>query len=217
MKIPRITNAIDHIDDDLIVGSERSSIPAKRKVSVKWVAIAACLTVIIAATAVFLPMMLEPDDTVISSSDDSDSESEAENSANAPIGNEDSGTEAIYEMRYFYQVEESSFSTYVGGKVISESKIGDKLSDVSVIGGWKNSSNEWISTEKLRAEIYLITGVSSDVAVALRFIDEGEALTTTHYYVIMNPDADLSSVEDYIIKPDLPNNPGDEMAGEVLE
>ena len=63
----------------------------------------------------------------------------------------------------------------------------------------------------------MINGVSSDVAVALKFLDKGEAVTTTHYYVILNPNADLSIVEEYIITPIVPNNPGDEMAGEIPE
>ena len=65
--------------------------------------------------------------------------------------------------------------------------------------------------------MYEITGIDGGIAVALKFIDQGEAVTTTHYYVIMNPTADLTAVEDYVIAPITPNNPGDEMAGEVLE
>ena len=61
--------------------------------------------------------------------------------------------------------------------------------------------------------MYEITGIDSGIAVALKFIDQGEAVTTTHYYVIMNPNADLTAVEDYIIAPIGSNNPN----GEILE
>ena len=82
----------------------------------------------------------------------------------------------------------------------TEDKIGRKISDVSVTAGWKNEAGEWISeTEKLCGEVYTIEGVPNHIAVALKFIDKGEAVTTTHYYVIMNPDEDLTLVEDYII------------------
>ena len=84
-------------------------------------------------------------------------------------------------------------------------------------GGWKNEAGEWISTEALNAEVYEITGIDSGVAVALKFINQGEAVTTTHYYVMMNPAADLSIVEEYVREPIVQNNPGDEMAGEVNE
>ena len=127
------------------------------------------------------------------------------------------GHEAVLSEAYFYNVSGGVFSTYIlCGKVISEDKIGSKIDDVSVSAGWKNNANEWLTTETLRAEVYLINDISKDVAVALKFIDKGDALTTTHYYVIMNPEADLTPVKDYLIRPLEPNNAGDEVAGEIV-
>lgn len=126
--------------------------------------------------------------------------------------------EAVLSESYFYNVSDGIFSNYIlCGKVISEDKIDSKIDDVSVSAGWKNNANEWLTTETLRAEVYLINDISKDVAVALKFIDKGDALTTTHYYVIMNPDADLTSVKEYLIRPPEPNNAGDEVAGEVVK
>ena len=65
--------------------------------------------------------------------------------------------------------------------------------------------------------MYEITGIDSGIAVALKFIDQGEAVTTTHYYVMMNPTADLGIVEEYVREPVAQNNPGDEMTGGVNE
>ena len=127
------------------------------------------------------------------------------------------GNEAVFSEAYVYNVSDGEFSTYVSGKVIAEDKIGSKIDDVSVSAGWKNNANEWLTSETLRAEVYLISDISKDVAVALKFIDKGDALTTTHYYVIMNPEADLTSVKEYLIAPLEPNNIGDEVAGEVVE
>lgn len=127
------------------------------------------------------------------------------------------GNEAVFSEAYVYNVSGGEFSTYVSGKVIAEDKIGSKIDDVSVSAGWKNSFGEWLTTETLRAEVYLISDISKDVAVALKFIDKGDALTTTHYYVIMNPEADLTSVKEYLIAPIKPNNIGDEVVGEVVE
>ena len=126
------------------------------------------------------------------------------------------GTEAVFSEAYVYNISDGEFSTYVSGKVISENKIDSKIDDVSVSAGWKNSFDEWRTTETLRAEVYLISGISKDVAVALKFIDKGDALTTTHYYVIMNPDTDLTSVKEYIIASIKPNNTGDEVVGEIV-
>ena len=160
----------------------------------------------------------EPD---ISVSNEEITPSESNNETNPPVPNEetqpavnDETTNLVtknefgYESRYFYKVDEGDFSTYIGGKVINKDKLGEKISDVTVTAGWETwvgeKLTETVSTENLQAEVYLINGVSNDVAVALKFIDKGEAVTTTHYYVILNPDADLSSVKEYIIPYSIP-------------
>ena len=124
-------------------------------------------------------------------------------------------TEALFECAYQYHVSEGRFSAYVGGKVIPEDQIGDKIEDVSVTAGWVDTNRTWSGLETLRGEVYEIIGISSETAAALKFIDQGEAVTTTHYYVILNPAADLSSVEEYRIAPILPNSGGNEM-GEII-
>ena len=189
MKTPRIVNAVGHIDDDLVSGANRAKV-VKKNAWLKWGSIAACFAVMLMAVVAIAPMMFGGDDPV------------------PPIDNE-----YQYESGYFYQINEGAYSTYVGGKVIAEDKIGNKIADVNLTAGWKNDQGEWKSeTEALRGEVYAINGVSNDIAVALKFIDKGEAVTTTHYYVIMNPAADLTPVQDYIIAPITPNNPGDEGA-----
>ncbi len=120
--------------------------------------------------------------------------------------------------RYFYEVDEGPFSTYDRGRVVPDDKIGEKISDVTVTAGWEtwvgSELSETVSTENLRAEVYAIDGISDDVAVALKFIDKGEAVTTNHYYVIMNPEADLTVVEDYKIPSAVYNNFYIDMEGE---
>ena len=111
------------------------------------------------------------------------------------------GGEAAYVVHYVYHVVGGDYASYVGGKVIEGSKLSQKLQEVSVLGGWKVGGYEqWLSQETLRAEVYEIEGIDKEIAVALRFLDQGEALTTTHYYVILNPLADWSSMEEYVIR-----------------
>lgn len=150
------------------------------------------------------------DSSTFVENDNTTSQTHYENSTQ-PVTN----NEAVLSEAYFYNVSDGVFSNYIlCGKVISEDKIDSKIDDVTVSAGWKNNANEWLTTETLRAEVYSINDISKDVAVALKFIDKGDALTTTHYYVIMNPDADLTSVKEYLIRPLEPNNAGDEMAEE---
>lgn len=133
-----------------------------------------------------------------------------------PLGNKDVPTteaslgETAFGTRYVYRVQEGAFASYIGGKVIGEDRIGQKLEDVTVVGGWITEEGQEPTDEVLRGEIYAITGVEETVAVALKFLDKGDALTTTHYYVILNPEADLSPVEEYVIPDDIPGDPGEE-------
>lgn len=161
----------------------------------------------------------EPD---ISVSNEEITPSESNNETNPPVPNEETHlavnnetTQSVtsnefsgYKKSYFYKVDDDNFSSYIEGKVINKDKLGEKISDVTVTAGWETwvgeKLTETVSTENLRAEVYSINGVSNDVAVALKFIDKGEAVTTTHYYVILNPDADLSSVKEYIIPYSVP-------------
>lgn len=196
MKTPRIAGAFSQVDDDIVSGAARSK-KVKKNNWLKWGSIAACFVVMLAAMLTVMPMLVEDDSPVVPPDNGSENEYQ-------------------YESGYFYQINEGAYSTYVGGKVIAEDKIGNKIADVNLTAGWKDDKGEWKSeTEALRGEVYAINGVSSDVAVALKFIDKGEAVTTTHYYVIMNPAADLTPVQDYIITPITPNNPTNE--GEVNE
>jgi len=112
-------------------------------------------------------------------------------------------------QRYVYRITEGVFSSYVGGKVIEEDKLGRRLGRYAVEAGWEKDG-EKLSSEKLKAEVYAINNVPGEVAVALKFLDKGEAITTDHYYVILNPQADLTAVSDYVIPDWTPNNPGDE-------
>ena len=196
MKTPRIAGAFSQVDDDIVSGAARAK-KEKKNNWLKWGSIAACFVVMLAAMLTVMPMLFEDDSPVVPPDNGSENEYQ-------------------YESGYFYQINEGAYSTYVGGKVIAEDKIGNKIADVNLTAGWKDDNGEWKSeTEALRGEVYAINGVSSDVAVALKFIDKGEAVTTTHYYVIMNPAADLTPVQDYIITPITPNNPTNE--GEVNE
>ena len=173
----------------------------------------------------------EPD---ISVSNEEITPSESNNETNPPVPNEETHlavnnetTQSVtsnefsgYKKSYFYKIDDGDFSSYIGGKVINKDMLGEKISDVTVTAGWETwvggKITETVSTENLRAEVYSIDGVSNDVAVALKFIDKGEAVTTTHYYVILNPDADLSSVKEYIIPYSVPGYTGYKTDGEEI-
>lgn len=209
MKTPRVVNAVEHIDDDLVVAAAESKKKTKHNLWLKWGSIAACFVLILVAAIGILPNMLSGDEPISPIAPITPN-----NSSDEGVSNESGVAEGNLEKYYDYVINNGAFATYINGKVIDANKVGSKLESVTVTGGWKNEAGEWISTEDLNAEVYEITGIDSVIAVALKFIDQGEAVTTTHYYVMMNPAADLSIVEEYVREPIAQNNPGDEIAQE---
>ena len=190
MKKEKLYETIGDINENY-VNEAHMTAKKSRPGWLKWGAMAACLALVVMVATVAMPTIFDNNDTPPTES-----------------------AEIHYERGYFYHIDEGAFSTFIGGKVIAEDKIGSKVEDVSITAGWRSASGEWTTNESLRGEVYLIDGVSSDIAVALKFLDKGEAVTTTHYYVILNPNADWSVVEEYVIAPIVPNNPGDEAVAE---
>ena len=215
MKKKEWNEGLNHLDPDLIEKhiEQKERLRQKNKkpksVWLRFGAIAACFLLIVSAVIV-VPMLREDDPVVPpdngSVGNDGDS---AIVTPNNGTGSEGEG-EFQLESYYDFEINSDTFTPYIGGKVIGVEKVGSKLESVTVTGGWKNAEGKWISTEALNAELYEITGVDSGIAVALKFIDQGEGATTTLYYVMINPNADLSDVEEYVRDPIDPNNPGDE-------
>ena len=205
MKNKELWSAVGEIDDDLIENADR---PVKKKefgtVWIRWGTLAAALVLIIALGVFVLPGMFKgnapqtPDKTLVN------------NEGGAGVGDPSyTGSELYLYEWYDYSVDSGEFASYVKGRVIPDGKVGAKITEVTVTAGWvRPEQYEQSEKEHARAEIYEIKGISKEVAVAIRFIDKLEAQLTDCYYVIMNPDADLTPVESYVITFD-PYAPGD--------
>lgn len=203
MKEEIMRRAIGDIDDTLIEGAEKEENKMKKSTTwIKWTAVAAALSVLAITAAFTLPGMFKN----VTSAESPDTPT-----VNGIEGG-DNTKEAVFEKGYTYSVDEGKYASYVKGKVINEKYVGGKLEDVTVTAGWMDANKKMLTEEHAKAEIYEITGVSTDTAVAIRFLDKLEAQTTDHYYVIMNPDADLTPVQSYVITYDDPAlNDGEEV------
>lgn len=94
-----------------------------------------------------------------------------------------------FERRYMTTMLSPEFADYHAVRVCDEAFVGEKLAEILVEGGWKNSDYEYIEeAETLRAVAYSLKDVPTETAVCVKFIDLGEALTTTHYYVYVRND-----------------------------
>ena len=184
MKSEKLIKAIGGIDDDIIESADKKTEGSSR--GPRWVkiAVAAAVLASIAIGAVaLLPAMMK----------------------NGGVGtSEQSGDdvgitrEADYTVAYIWRVSKEKYSSYENGRVIEAEKIGKLLEKVRVNAGWVSSlGGSVLLTEYGDAEIYLIEGVSPDVGVAVKFLDKFEALTTEHYYALLNPDADPGPLEQY--------------------
>lgn len=205
MKEEIMRRAIGGIDDTLIEGAEKEEKKMKKNtVWIKWTAIAAALAVLTVTAALTLPLMFK---------NVTPAESTDTPTVNGIEGGDNTG-EAVFEKGYTYRVDEGKYSSYVKGKVINEKYVGGKLEDVTVTAGWMDADKKMLTEEHANAEIYEITGVPTDTAVAIKFLDKLEAQVTTMYYVIMNPDADLTPVQSYVITYD---DPAQNEGAEIFE
>ena len=195
MKEDIMIRAIGGIDDKLIEGAEKEQKLSSAKVSwLKWGSIAAAFVLVVAMGVMVLPGMLKGNNPVVTPDTPSISGNEGGDVVNPE------GEIAPY-SKYKYSVDKGKYATFVQGRVIADKYVGNKLEDVTVTAGWvySNDGEFWKADEHARAEIYEIEGISTDVAVALKFTDELEAQLTTCFYVIMNPEADLTPVQPYVI------------------
>ena len=119
--------------------------------------------------------------------------------AQSPAPPTNPSSESAFEKAYRYALNDPAYAAYLPGRVIAPEKVGEKLGETSATAGWQYADGAVPETEELRCEIYRVAGVDPETAVCVRFLDKGEALTTEHYYVQLNPLADLSAVSDYVI------------------
>ncbi|MBE6564535.1 MAG: hypothetical protein E7655_04615 [Ruminococcaceae bacterium] len=192
MKKETLYDCLGNMDERYIAEAE-GILSSRKAPRIQWLAVAAVL--VLAMTAVFaLPLLKgQSQPPVLSPETDSSDD---------PLSGD---TELAFSETYVYRVNDLSFASYVGGKVVEKEKVGSKLREVSVTAGWQNREGESLSQETLRAEVYEITDVPSEAAVALKFLDAGEAVTTTHFYTLLNPDADavwIESIAGYFIPAD---------------
>lgn len=117
-----------------------------------------------------------------------------------------STTEPFLVKQYVYSVSAPEYASYLSGKVIDGSRVGARIGDATASAGWRYADGSMPVIETLRCELFEIKGIDRSVAVCVRFIDKGEALTTDHYYALCNPNAGLSSVSEFLIPTTLPNN-----------
>ena len=100
--------------------------------------------------------------------------------------------DAWLEKEYRTRIEDSVYQSYQATQFCEAQYVGDLLGTVTVEAGWQNGAGEYLGQpEQLKAQVYSLKPVRPEIAVCLKFLDKGEALTTEHYYVYHAPDSGL--------------------------
>ncbi|MBP3729338.1 MAG: hypothetical protein J6H18_03630 [Lachnospiraceae bacterium] len=101
--------------------------------------------------------------------------------------------------RYLVRLSGTPYEAYELTQTADPALQGEKLADVEALGAWylylstpegkklQQREAESGKTDWLRGGIYAIRGVDPALAVCVRFLDKGEALTTDHLYTFLNP------------------------------
>ncbi len=180
MKTPRIVNAIEKIDDDLVSAAAESK--RKKNNRVGWGALAACLVVLIIAGITVIPSLLD-DNTAInpeqSNSETADSQDSSGKYKNFTVNTSESTIiwpwEYMTESERYYDTEINGIRYEKnGGRTIPEESIGDLIGSYNIVG-YDEYSEE---APTVFCEVYRLKTVSETQYVAVKISDS--------YYVFKN-------------------------------
>ena len=96
--------------------------------------------------------------------------------------------EKVISSQYRTQILDDAYADYHSVRVCDPAYVDleHELAEILVEGGWKDGNGVAIDTpETLRAIVYPLREIPEDQAICLFFLDKGDALTTTHYYVYL--------------------------------
>ena len=211
MKEDMMRQAIGDIDDRLIAGAEKQPNTRRPGISwAKWGSIAAAFKLAAVAAAACLVIVcvfaIVPN---LRKSDLFNGNDPATDNTAAPKTDDETGDGLFSWMEYYENVlEDDSYCHYKMGKHIESDMISGKICNSKVQGGMV-TPNGWSPEYEFDAEILSISGVSPEVAVAVKsktltyeIKDDGEIVEQffkDDLYVMYNPEADLTTIKDYIV------------------
>ncbi len=130
MKTPRIVNAIENIDDELVSSAAESK--KKKNNLVKWGTLAACFAVLVIAGATILPSLLNKNDIINPEETDGRYKDFTVSTENAAI---------VWPWEYLAESERPYETEFNGvkyektsGRTVSEKLIGDKIGNYNIVG-----------------------------------------------------------------------------------
>lgn len=171
MKIPRIANAIGHIDDDLVSGAAESK-KKKKNVWVKWGSLAACFAMLVVVSVAVLPSLFEGN--ITHSGTDGRYKDYHIAGESAIVWPWEYLT--VYEK---YTNVEIDGIEYLGkGRAVSEALIGESLGNYTMIGYDKINNGKKYTAE---FEAYALKDIARSQFVAVKMEDSYYVFQSDEY------------------------------------
>lgn len=198
--------AMGNIDASLIERADKN-VSVKRSPILRIAAIAATFALMITGLVIGLPMLIgdgnEPDDTDENIVGDAIVWSNVFELFNPNTGSGvTEGGMAVLVESSFAEIETKKYAKYDLGNAFPLDKsgefIGERLDEIKVRMGWYVYYND---TERdvvtVGAEVYEIRGVSTDAAVAVKFLENGGSRTTEYFYAALNTEYKFSTLQSF--------------------
>jgi hypothetical protein len=199
MKTNDFFEAMGNIDASLIERADKTA--AKPRTFIKIAAIAAAFALLVTGLAVVLPMLTrdEPGGNIVGDAIVWDNVFDLFN-PNTGSGVKEEAS--VIESSSFAEIETKKYAKYDLGNAFPLDKsgefIGEKLDEIKVRTGWYVYYNDTeTDVVTVKAEVYEIKGVSTDAAVAVKYLEKGTAKTTEHYYAALNTEYKFSTLQSF--------------------
>lgn len=203
MKTNEFIELMGNIDRSLIERADRKVTVKSHRPIMKIAAIAASFAVLIAGLAATLPMLIG-DDTPPITQDAIVWENVFDNIVLGKGGGlkilEESG--ALVESA-FSEIESEKYEKYKLGNCFplesGHEFIGKKLDEITVRTGWYlHFEEKETDVVTVKAEVYEIKGVSTDAAIAIKYLENGASNSTEHYYAAVNTEYGFTTLSDFL-------------------
>lgn len=113
-----------------------------------------------------------------------------------------SNTQLPVDMPYkeaFCEIKSGKYASYEeGSDNVSVEHIGNKIDSIVVRTGWRYSyTGEESDTYEVNADVYEIDGISTDIAVAVKYLEKPVGNGTEYYNMYLNPRCSADSIYDF--------------------
>ncbi len=198
----RIAEAMGEIDDRFINEVQSLGQLPKRAGRLRWAAAAACICLCFLLSVIFVPKLLGDEEIPDIDTDHYKGENMSEGNREFDLNFDgsavSSGSEGVLVEAVVSVIQDDEYHSYVSGVVIESDRVGEKIGDVWVRTCWRNFSlGEDRDVTSVRGEMYKIRGVDEKAIVCVKYLDEVEWLTTTHYYSYTNPLISATSLSEF--------------------